>query len=90
MVRWRWLATGHGSKLQRVSVAAALANDPALLLADELTGELDSATAEQVLDVILEASRHRGSSVLLVTHNEEVALRARHRLRLADGIVAEY
>jgi putative ABC transport system ATP-binding protein len=79
-----------GGEVQRVSVAAALANDPALLLADELTGELDSATAEQVLDVILEASRHRGSSVLLVTHNEEVARRAQRRLRLVDGIVVEY
>jgi putative ABC transport system ATP-binding protein len=79
-----------GGEVQRVSVAAALANDPALLLADELTGELDSATAEQVLDLILEASRRRDSSILLVTHNEEVARRAQRRLRLADGIVVEY
>jgi putative ABC transport system ATP-binding protein len=79
-----------GGEVQRVSIAAALANDPALLLADELTGELDSATAEQVLDVILEASRQRGLSVLLVTHNLEVAARAARRLRLVDGTVVAH
>jgi predicted ABC-type transport system involved in lysophospholipase L1 biosynthesis ATPase subunit len=79
-----------GGEVQRVSIAAALANDPALLLADELTGELDSATAEQVLDVILEGSRQRGLSVLLVTHNLEVAARAARRLRLVDGTVVEH
>jgi putative ABC transport system ATP-binding protein len=78
-----------GGEMQRVSVAAALANDPALLLADEVTGELDSATAEQVLDVILKASTERGLSVLLVTHNLDVAGRAEHRLRLVDGTVLE-
>jgi putative ABC transport system ATP-binding protein len=78
-----------GGEVQRVSIAAALANDPALVLADEVTGELDSATAEQVLEVILEACRERGSSVLLVTHNQEVAGRAKRRLRVVDGTVVE-
>lgn len=79
-----------GVEVQRVSVAAALANDPSLLLADELTGELDSATAEHVLDVIMEASRQRRLSVLLVTHNLEVARRADRRLGLVDGTVVEH
>jgi putative ABC transport system ATP-binding protein len=79
-----------GGEVQRVSIAAALANDPALLLADEVTGELDSATAEQVLEVILEASRERSSTVLLVTHNREVAERADRRLQLVDGVVVEH
>jgi putative ABC transport system ATP-binding protein len=78
-----------GGEVQRVSVAAALANDPALLLADELTGELDSTTADKVLEVILEASRERRLSVLLVTHNPEVAGLAARRLRLVDGTVVE-
>jgi predicted ABC-type transport system involved in lysophospholipase L1 biosynthesis ATPase subunit len=70
-----------------VAVALALANDPDLLLADEVTGELDSAHAEQVLDVIFEARRERGLTVLFVTHSRELAARADHRLRLSDGRV---
>ena len=58
----------------------ALANEPDLLLADEVTGELDSATAEQVMEVIFEAWRERGLSVLFVTHSEELAARAQRRL----------
>jgi putative ABC transport system ATP-binding protein len=78
-----------GGEVQRVSIAVALANQPDLLLADEITGELDSATADHVMDVIQEAWQHRGLTVLLVTHNDEIAARAAHRLRLADGIVIE-
>jgi len=76
-----------GGEAQRVSVAVALANQPDLLLADELTGELDSATADRVMRVIMESGRQRGLTVLLVTHNQEIAARARHRLRLVDGVV---
>jgi ABC-type lipoprotein export system ATPase subunit len=76
-----------GGESQRVAVALALANDPDLLLADEVTGELDSAHAEQVLDVIFEAWRERGLTVLFVTHSREQAARADHRLQLSDGLV---
>jgi putative ABC transport system ATP-binding protein len=76
-----------GGEAQRVAVAAALANDPQLLLADEVTGELDSATAEQVMGVVLEAWRQRGLTVLLVTHNRQLAASAQRRLQLADGVV---
>jgi len=76
-----------GGETQRVAVALALANDPDLLLADEVTGELDSAHAEQVLDVIFEAWRERGLTVLFVTHSREQAARADHRLQLSDGLV---
>jgi putative ABC transport system ATP-binding protein len=77
-----------GGEVQRVAVAVALANDPDLLLADELTGELDSATAEQVMGVLAEAWRSRELTVLLVTHNRDLAARADHRLRLVDGLVS--
>ncbi|HEX6785731.1 MAG TPA: ABC transporter ATP-binding protein [Acidimicrobiales bacterium] len=76
-----------GGETQRVAVALALANDPDLLLADEVTGELDSAHAEQVLDVIFEAWRERGLTVLFVTHSREQAARADHRLQLSGGLV---
>ena len=76
-----------GGEVQRVAVAIALANEPELLLADELTGELDSATAEQVMDVLAKAWEQRRLTVLLVTHNLELAGRAEQRLRLIDGLV---
>jgi putative ABC transport system ATP-binding protein len=76
-----------GGEAQRVATAVALANEPALLLADEVTGELDSASAEHVIDVIFGAWRDRGLTVLLVTHSRELAARAQRRLRLADGQV---
>jgi predicted ABC-type transport system involved in lysophospholipase L1 biosynthesis ATPase subunit len=79
--------TLSGGEAQRVAVAVALANEPDLLLADEVTGELDSATAEHVMGVIFEAWRERGLSVLYVTHSDELAARAQHRLGLADGAV---
>jgi ABC-type lipoprotein export system ATPase subunit len=77
-----------GGEVQRVAVAVALANDPDLLLADELTGELDSATADQVMVMLAKAWSGRELTVLLVTHNRELAARADHRLRLVDGLVS--
>jgi putative ABC transport system ATP-binding protein len=74
-----------GGEAQRVSVAMALANDPDLLLADEVTGELDSASADQVMGLIFDAWQERGLTVLFVTHSSELAARAHHRLRLTDG-----
>ncbi len=76
-----------GGEAQRVAVAMALANEPDLLLADEATGELDSATAEHVTGIIFEASREHGLTVLLVTHNDELARLAENRLRLENGQV---
>jgi putative ABC transport system ATP-binding protein len=78
-----------GGEAQRVSVAMALANEPDLLLADEVTGELDSASAEQVMSVILDAWGERGLTVLFVTHSPELAGRAQRRLHLEDGRVKE-
>jgi putative ABC transport system ATP-binding protein len=76
-----------GGEAQRVSLAMAMANEPYLLLADEVAGELDSATAEHVMGVIFDAWRERGLTVLYVTHSPELAARAERRLRLADGKV---
>jgi putative ABC transport system ATP-binding protein len=76
-----------GGEAQRVSVAMALANEPELLLADEVTGELDSSSAEQVMGVIFDAWRERGLTVLFVTHNSELATRAQRRLHLGEGEV---
>jgi len=78
-----------GGEAQRVAIAVALVNEPSLLLGDELTGELDSGTADQVLEVVLEACEQRRLTVLVVTHSDRVAAIAHRRLRLADGVVLE-
>jgi len=78
-----------GGEGQRVSTAVALANDPDLLLADEVTGQLDSANAERVMDVIFDAWRRRGLTVLFVTHNPDLAGRAERRLVLDGGEVRD-
>ena len=77
-----------GGETQRVAVAMALANEPRLLLADEVTATLDPVTAAQVMSVIFAASRQRGLAVLYITHDTELAAQAQLRLRLTDGQVS--
>ncbi|MEO7197064.1 MAG: ABC transporter ATP-binding protein [Solirubrobacterales bacterium] len=78
-----------GGEAQRVSLAVAMVNEPDLLLADEVTAELDSTNAERVLDLVLDASRERGLTVLMVTHSAELAQRTERQLRVVDGGVVE-
>jgi putative ABC transport system ATP-binding protein len=73
-----------GGEAQRVAVAVALANEPELLLADEVVGQLDSSTAAHVAELVFAASRERGLAVLYVTHDEQLAGQAQHALRLRD------
>lgn len=74
---------------QRVAIARSLANDPAILLADEPTGNLDSATEAEVLNLFDKLHRERGMTVIMVTHSREVAQRAERLIGLRDGRVAE-
>jgi putative ABC transport system ATP-binding protein len=74
-----------GGQMQRVAVARALANEPALLLADEPTGNLDSRTGEQVLSLVGRLVKERGITVVMATHSAEAAARASRILRLRDG-----
>ena len=73
-----------GGESQRVAVAVALANEPDLLLGDEVVGQLDSSTAADVMEMIFTASRERNLTVLYVTHDEELAAKAHRSLRLTD------
>jgi len=79
-----------GGEQQRVALARAIACEPAVLLADEPTGNLDSANGSQVLDLLSRLHRERGITLVLVTHDREVAARAQRVIQLRDGqIVAD-
>ena len=78
-----------GGEAQRVAMAVALAAGPRLLLADEPTGELDEATAAQVLDLLEALRASEGAALLTVTHNPQVSERAGRRLTMRDGLVVE-
>jgi len=76
-----------GGQQQRVAVARALAMSPALLLADEPTGNLDTKSADAVFDLLRRVSREQGTSVLFVTHNPELAERCDKTIQVVDGRV---
>jgi putative ABC transport system ATP-binding protein len=77
-----------GGQRQRVAIARALVNKPSLLLADEPTGNLDSKTGREILDLFRDLSS-RGNSIILVTHEDDVAREARRIIHLKDGVVKD-
>lgn len=77
-----------GGEQQRVALARALVNDPDLLLADEPTGNLDSSTGQQIVDLLFRTQRERGTTLFLVTHDPALAAMCEETVRMVDGRIA--
>ncbi|MGC8849707.1 MAG: ABC transporter ATP-binding protein [Candidatus Bathyarchaeia archaeon] len=76
-----------GGEQQRVAIARALINDPAIVLADEPTGNLDSKTGEEIINLLSKINRENGATIIMVTHNLELANRTNRMIRLRDGLI---
>ncbi len=77
-----------GGQQQRVAIARALVTDPAIILADEPTGNLDSRTSEELMGLLLRLNADRGITVIFITHEEEIARRTNRIIRMRDGLIA--
>jgi len=76
-----------GGEQQRVAIARALLNEPRLVLCDEPTGNLDSKTGEEVIALLLSISREKGRTLVMVTHDENIARRCSRTIRMKDGLL---
>ncbi len=78
-----------GGQRQRVTIARALANDPAIIWADEPTGDLDSETAQEVMDLILRLNRENRETFIIVTHSPEIGRQCDRIVRMRDGLIVD-
>ena len=78
-----------GGQQQRVAIARALITSPTLLLADEPTGNMDTATSQEIINILCQLNEEQGLTILLITHEAEIAARAQRSLILRDGKLEE-
>ncbi len=76
-----------GGQQQRVAIARALVNDPAIIMADEPTGNLDSKVGQEIMDLLLNLNKERGTTLIIVTHDPKVAAQTQRVIRIQDGVV---
>jgi putative ABC transport system ATP-binding protein len=76
-----------GGQQQRVAIARALVNDPAMIMADEPTGNLDSKVGQEIMDLLLKLNQERGTTLIIVTHDPKIAAQAGRIVRVQDGVV---
>lgn len=76
-----------GGQQQRVAVARAIVNSPAIIMADEPTGNLDSKVGQEIMDLLLSLNRERGATLIIVTHDPRVAAQCGRVIRIRDGVV---
>jgi putative ABC transport system ATP-binding protein len=78
-----------GGQQQRVAIARALVNNPAMILADEPTGNLDSKVGQEIMNLLLHLNRDRGTTLIIVTHDQNISAQAQRVIRLRDGVIDE-